>query len=289
MTDRSGPIVRPATAADVPALARIMDVNDEPVGWPDLDDIGFPYLDHVLRHKRLRVAELDRRVVGIGASGEVGRPDLRIVTDLFVDPDVHERGAGRARLDAILDGATERMTFSSADERALGLYIRAGMRPWWPLLYVEVGPGGLGPHDAGVAWRPADAAETGGWSRAWTGIDRTTDFEHYASLPEATGVAVIDDGAVVAVGWARRERIRSGGRWLSHASIAPEADPVRAAFGLLRAVAGEDRLNAPVPGPHPAVPALLERGVRIGGRDTFCATDPSLVDPVRILPSPGFL
>jgi GNAT superfamily N-acetyltransferase len=289
MTGRPGLAVRPACADDLPALARVMDLNDEPVGWPDLPDVGFPYLEHVLRHKRLRVAELEGTVVGIGGSGEAGRPDVRIVTDLFVDPGVHERGAGRALLEAVLDGARERMTFSSADERALGLYIRAGMRPWWPLLYLEVEPGGLGRHDAGVESRPADAAETAHWSRAWSRIDRLADFEHYASMPEATGFAVIDGGAVAAVAWARREQIRADGRWLSHASIAPDADPVRATFGVLRGAAGDDRLDAPVPGPHPAVRALLEQGVRIGGRDTFCASDPSLVDPERILPNPSFL
>jgi hypothetical protein len=34
---------------------------------------------------------------------------------------------------------------------------------------------------------------------------------------------------------------------------------------------------------------MLESGIRILDRDTFCATDPGLLDPVRILPNPGFL
>ena len=42
-----------------------------------------------------------------------------------------------------------------------------------------------------------------------------------------------------------------------------------------------------VPGPHPVVPSLLERGVRIADRDQFCATDPDLIDPARLLPSPA--
>jgi len=281
--------VRSARLDDLPAIADIMAANDEPVGWPDLPDVRLPYLEHALRSKRLRVAELDGSVIGIGGSAELGVPDGRIVTDLFVDPGAHERGAGKALLEAVLDGATQRMTFSSADDRALGLYIRAGMRPWWPLLYVEVEAGGLGPDDPGVAARPADAVETARWSLAWTGMDRTADFEHYATMPEAAGFAIVEGGAVVAIGWARREQIRSDGRWLAHASIAPDADPVRATFGILRAAAANDRLNAPIPGPHPAMRALLDNGVRIGGRDTFCATDPGLFDLERILPNPGFL
>jgi GNAT superfamily N-acetyltransferase len=286
---RPGVTVRAGRTDDLAELARIMEANDEGVGWPDMPELGYPYLEHVLRHARLRVADLDGRVVGIGASADLGSADVRMVTDLFVDPETHDRGAGRALLDAVLEDATERLTFSSADDRALGLYIRAGMRPLWPLLYLEVGPGRLGPHDHGVEVRPADPAETARWSAAWTGLDRSSVFEHYAALPEATGFAVIDAGAVAAVGWARREQDRSDGRWLSHASIAPDADPVRAVFALLRAAAGDEPLNVPVPGPHPAVAALIEGGARIGGRDTFCATDAGLVDPVRILPDPAFL
>jgi hypothetical protein len=44
-----------------------------------------------------------------------------------------------------------------------------------------------------------------------------------------------------------------------------------------------------VPGPHPAVATLLEAGARIGDTDTFCATDPDLLDTERLFPSPGML
>jgi hypothetical protein len=232
--------------------------------------------------------------VGFGGSVTVGREDVRFVTDLFVDPARHERGAGRALLGAALKGTSERMTFASADERALGLYVRAGMRPWWPLLYLEIPAGALGEGgrdggDVGLETIPADVVETARWSRTWTGVDRSVDFEHYASLPEATGFVVHDAGAVAAVGWARRERKRADGRWLDHASLAPDADPVRAALAVLRTAAAGGRLVAPVPGPHPALGPLLELGARIGGRDQFCATDPGLIDPDRILPNPGFV
>ncbi len=104
-------------------------------------------------------------------------------------------------------------------------------------------------------WRSAtaDVGETVRWSQAWTGIDRSIDFEHYASLPEAAGFIVRDAGAVAAVGWARRERKRSDGRWLDHASIAPDADPVRAALAVLRAAAAGGR-------PDGADPRTASRG-----------------------------
>ena len=286
--------VRPATADDVPALAAILAANHEPMDWPDLPDLGWPYLEHLVARARTSVAETDGVVVGFGGSVTVGREGLRFVTDLFVDPAHHERGAGRALLADVVEDAPERMTFSSKDERALALYVRAGMRPWWPLLYLEIPAGALdgggrNVGDAALTTVPADVGETTRWSRTWTGVDRSVDFEHYASLPEATGFVVHDAGAVAAVGWARRERKRADGRWLDHASLAPDADPVRAALAVLRAAAAGGRLVAPVPGPHPALARLLDLGARIGGRDQFCATDPGLIDPERILPNPGFV
>ncbi len=281
--------VRPGRAGDIPAMATILAANREPMDWPDLPDLGWPYLDHLVDRARTHVAEVEGEVVGFGGSVSVGRDDVRFLTDLFVAPGRQGRGAGRSLLTSLVEGSVERMTFSSGNQQALGLYIRAGMRPWWPLLYIEVPAGALGDPDAGVDARPADIEETARWSSAWNGVDRRVDFAHYASLPGASGHAIVDRGAVAAIGWARRERKRADGRWLDHASLAPDADPIRIGLALLQAAAGHERLMAPVPGPHPLVATLLERGGRIRGRDQFCATDPSLADPVRLFPNPGFL
>ncbi|MFL5686761.1 MAG: GNAT family N-acetyltransferase [Chloroflexota bacterium] len=280
--------VRPATRADLAAITAILEANDEPVTWPGVDRA--PYVEHLLSRPGLRlvVGELDGTVAGIAGSIAFGRPDRRFLTDLYVDPRRQSQGLGRRMLDAAMEGATERMTFSSSDRRALAAYIRNGMRPWWPLLYLEVDVARLPAAISGEEARSADVAGTARLSRAWTGIDRTDDFAHYASLPDAVGFIVTIDGQHAAVGWACRE-IAEPGRWLNHATIAPDADPVRAAFGILRAAGSGGRIGAAVPGPHPAVPHLLDAGVRIGGTDTFCATDRDLLDARPIFPSPGLL
>jgi GNAT superfamily N-acetyltransferase len=284
-----GPVVRPATETDAPAITRILEANDEPVTWPDVPRP--PYVEHLLTRPRMRivVGELDGSVAGVAGTIEFGGPDTRFLSDLYVDPAKQSRGLGSAMLDAAFEGADTRMTFSSRDPRALGAYIRHRMRPRWPLLYLELAAGLLGPHEHVVEVRPADVAETARRSLAWTGIDRSVDFAFYGRLPEAAGFVVVIDGADAAIGWARRELAPPEGRWLDHASIAPDADPVRAAFAVLRAAAAGQRLGVAVPGLHPAVAPLLERGVLIGGQDTFCATDPDLFDPERIFPSPGLL
>jgi GNAT superfamily N-acetyltransferase len=280
--------VRHAVDADLDAITAILEANDESVSWPGVPRA--PYVDHLLTRPRLRlvVGELDGVVAGVAGSIEVGGPDRRFLTDLYVDPARQSRGLGTALLDAAMQGASERMTFSSSDPRALGAYIRSGMRPWWPLLYLELGAGRLGVQDAGVETVPTDVAETARLSEAWTGMDRTADFSFYRRLPESDGFTVVIDGAPAAVGWARKE-LHAPGRWLDHASFAPGADPVRAALAILRVAAGTERLGLAVPGPHPAVAALLDRGLRIGGTDTFCATDRDLLDPASLFPSPGTL
>jgi GNAT superfamily N-acetyltransferase len=269
-------------------MTTIFEANDEPVTWPDVPRP--PYVEHLLTRPRTRVVvgELDGVVAGLAATIEVGTPERRFLSDLYVDPTRQSRGLGRAMLAEAFGDARERMTFSSSDPRALAAYIRSGMRPWWPLLYVEATTGQLGPGEPGVDARPADVAETASLSLNWTGIDRTADFSFYARLPEAGGFAVLIDGQVAGVGWARRE-LAAPGRRLDHASFAPDADQVRAAFGILRAASRGERLGAAIPGPHPAVAPLFERGVRFDGSDTFCATDRDLIDPARIFPSPGML
>ena len=91
---------------------------------------------------------------------------------------------GRALLREVLARSDERMTFSSGDPRALALYIRAGMRPWWPLLYVEVDASQLGGDDPGVEIVPSDVAEN---NRLVTNVDRRGPFEGLRPLRVAPG------------------------------------------------------------------------------------------------------
>jgi hypothetical protein len=120
-------------------------------------------------------------------------------------------------------------------------------------------------------------------------MDRTADFAYYAGLPDGAGSMVLEGGVAAAVAWANRTR-RDDWRAVDHVSIAPGADARRVTLEALRAALAEaPGLIVTIPGPHPAVPWLLDRGARITDRDEYCATDPALLDPERILPSPGFL
>ena len=62
-------IVRPADAADLPAIARISEANDEPVADPDRP--GSRYLEHLLRARPAAGRRARRRVVGFAGAIEL--------------------------------------------------------------------------------------------------------------------------------------------------------------------------------------------------------------------------
>lgn len=321
-------IVRDATAADIPGIADALEASGESAAWPGMP--GWPYLDHLVSRARVPIAIDGQLVLGMAGSMELGTAGARFLSDLFVRPDRQDGGVGRALFAAAMSGATERCTFSSSDPRARATYIRAGMRPWWPNLYLEIplgrpgsargavagagtgagaGSGGAGagaapgaalPGDLALRGDPAfpvgsaDVEETARASLAWTGMDRTADYAHYRSLPGAAGWLVREGGAIAGVGWSTAGRTRPV-RVLQHLTIAPHADSIGVTMAFIEAVAGDvavgdaEALILTIPGPHPAVPGLLDRGARIVDSDEFCATDPGLLDPERILPNPGFL
>ena len=282
----AGPSIRPATAADLEGIARVLAANGEALEQPGV--VGYPYLEFLLDRGRVEVADVDGLVVGFGSVIRVGEASM--VTDLFVDPGHHGRGIGTTLLSVTLGDAHPRMTFSSADPRALPAYGRAGMQPSWPSLYIRVDEASLAriAADPALVAEAATVDETAEASRALTGIDRRADFAFYAAEQDASGFVIRDGGAVAGVAWAHRDN-EGHGRALAHTTIARDADAVRVAVAVFRAAARGESAWGCVPGPHPALAALLEAGARIVDRDTYCTSDPGWLDPERILPNPGLL
>lgn len=282
-----GAILRPGVRADGPAVVRLWAENDELDEGVLATDL---VLDHLFGVAAVVVAEAAGAVVGFGATNRAG--PITHLTDLFVDRERQGQGIGRALLAAVFRDAGDRTTFASADPRALPAYVRAGMRPWWPSLYLQLDEPALarlGPLPAGADMAILDPAVAGRAGQALGDADRTADYGHWARRPGGLLFELRLDGRPAAVG-AAATRLRTSGGQLLRLRIASDADPVAAVLAAL-GVIGE-RLGPPalpLPGPHPALRPLLEAGARVVDRDTFMASDRELVDPERLLPHPAYL
>lgn len=260
--------VRPVHDDDLPAVAAIAAANDETDGA----DPG--YVAHLRRHGRFLVAVSGGEVAGYCATRRIGAATM--LCDLFVAPDRQGQGVGGRLLAAALAGAGPRFTFASTDPRAMPLYVRHGMVPRWPLLYLS------GPAPAAVPARarartvPASAA--GAAERRLRGVDRDADYAHWGTLPGGRGVTVHEGDELIAAG-----AVRAGA--LVHLATAGGHDPAAALSAALTVIGGE-RVRVCLPGPHPAVPLLLGAGWRIDGYDHHMSSEPGLLR-TGLVPSPA--
>lgn len=285
------PEIRVAGPADVPAIRGLLAAhgNDDAPGSAEGPDIVGPYVRHLVARHRALVAEESGTVVAYGAVVDAGVAVH--LADLFVDPERLGRGIGGAVLATLYAGladGTPRTTFASDDPRAMPAYVRAGMLPRWPMLYLEGFGAALAPV-VGVRARDAGPAELAALELAWTGADRPADHAFWASQAGADAFVVEDAGGPVALGYARDRQISRDVRAIDRLVVRPGAEPVGAIVAALRRSSRDGRVQACVPGPNPAVPALLASGFRIVDRDTYMSSTPDPVDAARLLPNSGML
>jgi GNAT superfamily N-acetyltransferase len=293
--------VRPARPRDTADIARIAAANGQE---PEDSGRDARYVAHLASHGRLLVAQADGgRLAGFAATRRLRQ--LTFLCDLFVDPAIHGKGIGRLLLDHAFAGSAERATFSSQDPRALPLYARFGLAPRWPLLYlsgdeaaiaravsgmaraesstaqaraffVRAGPAARAPRELWARRAgPADAAAA---ERALTGLDRGPDYLYWAGAPGGSGLIIGERDEVIAAGAASR----------SHLVRLTVRDPASAAPALLAAldVVTSVRVQLCLPGPHPALGALLGAGFRVDDFDHYMSTSEGLVSTHGV-PSPG--
>jgi hypothetical protein len=279
--------VREAGLDDLPAIAAVALATGQDEEWGGTDPA---YMTHLLGHGKVVVGVSGGSVIGFGATRQLGAGAgaISMLCDLFVDPRMHGGGCGRAMLAELWQGPGHRMTFSSLHAHALPLYTGFGLDAWWPLLYLRGRPGALA---VPAGWRAEAAApaEVAALELAWTGIDRSGDHLAWARRPGGASVLVRRGGQVMAAGTAGG----AGGEYgLTHLSLAPQADGADSAAAVLAVLTGmqaESGLaRVCLPGPHPAVRAVLAAGWRVEEFDLFMATEPDLLDPRRAVPSPAW-
>lgn len=282
--------IRPALPDDLAAAFAIFheyEYHDNPTPPP----LVVPdFLVHVARTGRVLVAADGARIVGY--AGAITRGEVTFLTDLFVRPAAQSGAIGRALLAAILPATGVRSTCSTADPRALSLYMRAGMRLWWPQLALygaARSPDRLVAQGVEVGVTRADDPALIAWEAEIGGRPRPEDFAYWA----AYGAAALwfrRDGATLGYAIARAH-----GGTVQHpdaGTIGPlgvlRAEDATActlaALGWLRA--RTDSLCLMVPGPHPALAALLDAGLRIEDAYNFATSgEAPFYDPRRYISS----
>ena len=279
--------MREAVAADLPQIAAVALATGQDEEWGGADPA---YMTHLLAHGSVVVGVSGGSVVGFGATRSFGSgPDaVSMLCDLFVHPQVHGGGCGRAMLAALWPGTGERrMTFSSLHAHALPLYTSFGLDAWWPLLYLRGRVSGL---TAPAGWQTSAAspASVAAAELSWTGVDRSADHQAWARRPGGAGVLALRDGQVMAAGTVGGAAGEFG---VTHLAITPAEDDSAAGTAVLTALADlapEGGLaQVCLPAPHPAVRQLLAAGWRVAEFDLFMATEPDLLDPRRAVPSPA--
>ena len=289
-------MIRPATPEDIPAIRAILAAhgNDDPPGQLRGPDIGGPYVAHLIANHVAMVSETPGE--GVVAFGAVANAGIAWhLADLFVRPDRLGQGLGRPLLAAMFGDRWPRTTFASDDPRALPSYVRAGMAARWVTLYVRGGPDDVA--RAAVDRRAraldvvgGDPAEIAALELAWTGADRTIDHALWTTFSGSDPFVIRDAAGPVAVGFGRDRQVGPAARAVDRLVVRPGTEPVGPVLAAVaRCMAAGETMDGTVPGPHPALPVLLELGFRIDDRDIYCAglTDP--VDPERRLVNGGLL
>jgi GNAT superfamily N-acetyltransferase len=289
------PLIRPAIAADLPRVAQIWAGNQDDVALAS----GFvPSLYvHELATRELVVAEDDGQVVGFAAL--LTRGDISFLADLFVDPARQSSGLGRKLLQYVLPrDARMCCTLSSSDPRALSLYIRAGLRPYWSCFQLR-GSAALfaqtSSEEPDVVEAPTGDPELVEWDRTIGGRFRPEDHAYWVEQRGGVPLWFVRHGQRVGYGYVqtRSDDVLGGPETLTVGPIGvrSEADALPCVTAAGRWAS--DRATAirvSVPGPHPALGPLLALGLRIHDIDTFCSTHAApFTDVSRYLPSGGDL
>ena len=279
------PPIRDATADDVAEVRSILAEHGNDGAHPVHDIVG-PYVRHLIASGRMLVVDDGDRLAAFASTIATGRG--RHLTDFFVRKDRLGGGLGRPLLEAVFGDDWPRTTFASDDPRAMPLYIRAGMTPLWPCLYLLGSAAILPDGDAGLAVESADASWIDALEQEWNGRSRPADHAFWGRQADADAFVVLEEGEIVAAGYGRARQLGSE-RAVDRLLIRPDHDPVGPIVAALRRVARGGTVLACLPGPNPVIRPLLEAGFRIQDHDTYMASEPDLVDPTRVLPNPGML
>jgi GNAT superfamily N-acetyltransferase len=272
--------IRPATEADLPSAYEVFyqnELRDDPqLPFPDIIP---PYMRHVLQTGTLFVAEENGRIIAF--AGAITRGNISFLTDLFVLPSLQSGQLGKALLQSVLpqDGLVH-CTLSSSDPRALALYIRSGMRSWWPQYALHLS------NPAQTAWPlhpdieiiETDATDLAllSWDTRISGRPRPQDLEFWVRDEQGVPLWFRRKGKIVGYGYARfgqGDDTHPKACKIGPIGADTPEDATACVLAMIHWVAEQsEEIKIDVPGPHPCLATLLDRGFHIKSFDTFVSS-----------------
>ena len=272
-------IFRPARETDLSGIYDVFYQNEIlDSSQPPVHGNTPSYLRHVLETGTLYVAEEDGKILAY--AGAITRGTVSFLTDLFVRPELQSGQLGKTLLHAVLpEDNRVHFTVSSSDYRALALYIRSGMRPLWLVFALRLEKMGCEwPVQADIECveARADDAELVGMDERISGRIRPGDHQYWIREERGVPLWFRRQGNIVGYGYVR---LNAGTVWYPNACtigplgvISPEMAEGCVLAAMAWALQHSEVIHIEVPGPHPCLEALLERGLRIRYVDTFVAT-----------------
>jgi len=271
--------IRPAVEAELQAVFEVFYQN-ELLDNPQLPLPGDvpPYLSHVLHTGTLYVAEENGRILGF--AGAITRGNISFLTDLFVLPSSQSGKLGKTLLQTVLpQDNLIHCTLSSGDPRALALYIRAGMRPWGPHFALQLDkPTHTWPLARDIEIIEADASDPAllDWDARACGRPRPEDLQFWVREERAVPIRFRRRGQIVSYGYARfGAEAHSNSQSCTLGPLGadtPEDATACVLAAIYWAMQRAVKIYIDVPGPHPCLTTLLERGFHIVSFDTFVST-----------------
>lgn len=291
-------IVRAAGAGDLASmylvyyLNEVSEVEAERISASPPETVPAT-LRHVFETGTMALAEQDGQVLAF--AGAITRGEVTFLADLFVRPQTQSGGLGKALLQEVLphEPSVISCTMSSTDPRAQALYTRQGMQPLLPHFNLRWQGRVLTESEPVAADLEVVEGEVGDpafvqWDAQVGGRARPVDHIFWLEQQHAMPLWFRRKGVTLGYGYVRQvEATLLNPRMLVVGPLgvsAPEhaTECVLAATNWARQRAELVRID--VPGPHPCLAPLLERGFHIIYVETFHTTG-SFFDARCYIPS----
>lgn len=269
-------IFRPARESDLASMYFVYYLNEvsEAEGMAATPPSSVPAtLRHVFETGTMYVAEQDDTILAF--AGAITRGTVTFLTDLFVRPPIQSGGLGKTLLShVLLREQPIHCTMSSTDPRAQALYTRVGMQPVFPhynLQWQRRASEKLSFPETELEVIEGQAGDPAlvRWDAQISGRNRPVDHAFWAKQQQCVPLWFRQRGVTVGYSYVRLEDATplTTKRWVVGplGVSAPEyaAECVLAATRWVQQQAEEVRVRIDVPGPHPALAPLLERGFQI--------------------------